>query len=134
MHIQRAHTPAQFDALADDWNRLCADVPFRRWEWNRAWWRQYGQGHELFILCVYDVAGALIGIAPWYLEQTPGAGRVIRFLGSGEACSEYATIMIAPAHEAAVCDAIVEWLSRAECSGADHVSDNQWDQIGRAHV
>jgi CelD/BcsL family acetyltransferase involved in cellulose biosynthesis len=133
MHIRRARTPAEFDALADRWNHLSGDVPFRRWEWNRAWWRHYGQTHELFVLTVYDNAGLLVGLAPWYMEQTPGAGRVIRFLGSGEVCSEYATLLIEPGHEVDVCSTLVQWLADA-VSDSTHDSENRWDLLELAGV
>jgi CelD/BcsL family acetyltransferase involved in cellulose biosynthesis len=134
MQIQRARTFEELDALSTSWNDLSGDVPFRRWEWSSAWWRHYAQGQELFVLAAYDRDSHLVGLAPWYLEQTAGAGRVIRFLGSGEVCSDYTTLLIEPGHESAVCSAIVEYLSNAGNGPAAGSPDNRWDLLELAGI
>jgi CelD/BcsL family acetyltransferase involved in cellulose biosynthesis len=129
MQIQRVCTLAELNALADRWNQLSRNVPFRRCEWNSAWWRHYGHGHELFVLGVYDRGARLVGLAPWYLEQSSGAGRVIRFLGSGEVCSDYTSLLIEPGEESSVTTAIVQWLAGAESVVAGGSPDSRWDLL-----
>jgi CelD/BcsL family acetyltransferase involved in cellulose biosynthesis len=129
MQVQRARTTAELAALRDDWNRLSNDVPFRCWEWNNAWWQHYGQPHELFVLAVYDDARLLVGVAPWYCEQTSGAGRVLRFLGSGEVCSDYTTVLAAPGSEPAVCAALVDWLTATSGDVRNANEDHRWDLL-----
>jgi CelD/BcsL family acetyltransferase involved in cellulose biosynthesis len=65
------------------------------------------------VLGVLDAAGRLIGIAPWYLDNSTWQGRVVRFLGTGEVCSEYLTVLTVPGQEDAVVAALADWLSCA---------------------
>ena len=96
----------EFGALACVWNSLAGSMPFRSFEWAESWWRHYREpGWQTYLLKVEDAAGQLVGIAPWYLSRSPIAGRAIRFLGSGEACSEYQSILARPGHEAVVATA-----------------------------
>jgi CelD/BcsL family acetyltransferase involved in cellulose biosynthesis len=99
-------------AVSEDWNRLAGDIPFRRADWLATWWRYYQQPTtELCVLAVETEAGELIGLAPWYIETTAARGRVIQFLGSGEVCSDYVTILSAPQREDEVAAEICTWLS-----------------------
>ena len=84
MHITRHHDFASLASSLSIWNELAHGVPFRRWDWLEAWWRNYGcddQGkakpnHRLFVLTVHDDDGNLVGIAPWYqLRTRSGAAR-----------------------------------------------------------
>jgi len=98
--------------LADRWNRLAADVPFRRWEWVDSWWRHYRRpGMSAYVLLVRDVAGELVGVLPCYLAGGPFLERTIRLLGSGEICSDYLTLLAEPGLEQAVAEAVARRLS-----------------------
>jgi CelD/BcsL family acetyltransferase involved in cellulose biosynthesis len=112
-------------ALADlggPWNALAGEVTFRRWEWLEAWWRHYHrEGMELFVLAVRDGDGELVGLAPWYIDRSARKGRVVRFLGSGEVCSDYLTLLTMPGCGAAVARRVATWLND---EGAD-----RWDLI-----
>ena len=57
---------------------------------------------RLAVLCVFDDADSLMGIAPWYLDCSAMHGRVLRPLGSGEVCSDYLGVLCHPAAEEAV--------------------------------
>ena len=80
MHVKRIHSLQNQPNLAASWNALANDIPFRSWEWLTTWWKHYGDGHELFVLLVHDDQEKLLGIAPWYVQQRGGAGRVVQFL------------------------------------------------------
>jgi CelD/BcsL family acetyltransferase involved in cellulose biosynthesis len=122
--IEAASLPGN---LADDWNRLADDVPCRRWEWLEPWWRHYSTpSDELFVLVVHGPQGEVLGIAPWYLSRSLSHGRVVRFLGSGDVCSDYLTILTRPETQSFVIDEIVEFLSN---EAAD-----EWDQLELAGV
>jgi CelD/BcsL family acetyltransferase involved in cellulose biosynthesis len=119
--------------LADSWNALAGDVPFRRWEWLEAWWRHYRRkGMELFVLSVRDDDGELVGLAPWYLSRSNGAGRVVRFLGSGQVCSDELTIFSAPGCGDVVAQHIARWLSSDSAGLWDAIvldgvrADDEW--------
>jgi CelD/BcsL family acetyltransferase involved in cellulose biosynthesis len=137
----------ELQALAPAWNELARDVPFRSWQWLGAWWRHYGPGddeagrrRELFVPAIRDAAGALVGLAPWYLERRPARGNVVRFLGSGEVCTDYATVLCRSGQESEVAAALADWLFEQRSSeqqqserttagrdGPPH--DARWDRL-----
>ena len=93
------------------WNRLAADIPFRRWEWCTSWWLNYGGANRsLLVLLVTDAEGTLVGVAPWFLETNVISGRTIRFLGSGEVCSDYTSVLAACGQEQLVAQMVANWL------------------------
>ena len=106
---------------ATAWDELAAGVPFRSWAWLSTWWRNYSAIGQLYVLGVFD-RGHLIGIAPWYERMTLQHGRVLRCLGDGEVCSEYATILCEPGVEELVASTLADWLTRAG-------RRDQWDLI-----
>lgn len=105
---------------------MAGSVPFRTWDWLEAWWRHYGDvestdgSTSLLVLTVEEV-GKCIGIMPWYVWCSPWSGRTIRFLGTGEVCSEYLAPMAAVGKDARVVEAVAEWL---DCDGA-----SLWDMV-----
>jgi CelD/BcsL family acetyltransferase involved in cellulose biosynthesis len=104
-------------ALARAWNALAGDIPFRGWEWYERWWRHYRDPHSrLMVLSVSDERGEIVGIAPWYVRRSLRQGRVVRFLASGEVCSDYLTILAEPELADAVATRLADWLA-AEGAG-----------------
>ncbi len=119
---------------------MARGVPFRRWEWLESWWRQYGPelgqeraSRELFVLAVFDARETLLGLAPWYLERSASKGRVVRFLGSGEVCSEYLSLLWADGQQETVARGLAKWLT--ESTKAKHYdregdqSSDRWDVL-----
>jgi CelD/BcsL family acetyltransferase involved in cellulose biosynthesis len=130
MQVKRISSTAELAALAGQWTCLARGVPFRSWQWLIAWWRHFGQRGELFVLSVRDPRGTLVGIAPWYMQRCGARGRVLRFLGSGEVCSDYLSILSTPEHEEAVTAAIAQWLSDAASPHASNgARNNNWDLL-----
>ncbi len=112
-------------------------MPFRRWEWVETWWRHYGcdesgrprRGYQLLLLAVSADDGKLLGVAPWYrLAGTSGA-LAVHFLGDGEVCSDYLSVLCAPEQEAVVAAALADWLS-APAAEESH----RWDRLELAGV
>jgi CelD/BcsL family acetyltransferase involved in cellulose biosynthesis len=102
--------------LAAHWNALARGVPFRSWCWLAAWWRHYGQpprnaGRRLFVLAVY-------------VESHPGRREVVRFLGSGDVCSDYLSILALPGREQEVAVALADWLC-----GDSPAADGDWTTL-----
>ncbi len=87
---------AEFVTIRDEWNRLSGAEPLLRHEWFYSWWKHFGRHHRLAIVLVRD-ENAIRAIAPWYLAHDPLLGRVVRFLGSGKACTDYQRILADPA-------------------------------------
>ena len=111
--VERICTDSELDSLRTDWNWLAADVPFRRFEWLATWWRHYRQpGSDLFVLTARDSNRELIGILPLYLHRSLRHGRVLRFLGSGEICSDYLTLLSVKGAEHEVASEISSHLTQ----------------------
>lgn len=117
MRVEIATTWEELTAVFDDWNRLARGVPFRSFPWLAGWWKHYGSldkssTRQLLVLLIRDNHGALRGVAPWYLEHSVAAGRVIKFLGSGEVFSDYLSLLSENGYETAVALRIAEFLDR----------------------
>jgi CelD/BcsL family acetyltransferase involved in cellulose biosynthesis len=114
-----------------EWETLAGDTVFRSWTWLRTWWRHYGDADARRELRVYlaftDVAAepaSLAAVLPCYLETSWSQGRVLRFLGDGEVCSDHLGLLAAnsPANQAAA-------------SIATHLAEsNDWDLLDLAAV
>ena len=127
IEVQQLASVDSLAPLRPAWNALARGVPFRNFDWLESWWRLYGAGpgKELFALAVFDGNRELIGLAPWYLEGS-AAGRVIRFLGSGEVCSDYLTVLCRPRREEDVTQALADWLCGFTSFSGGRPA---WDQI-----
>ncbi len=118
------------------WNELAGGVPFRLWQWAEAWWRHYGcdvngrpkRFQQLFVLTVANGEGRIVGIAPWHRLQSRSGSRIVRFLGDGEVCSDYLTILCRSENEAAVTNALADWLTDAAINDSSN-KDCRWDRL-----
>ncbi len=117
---------------AESWDRLARGVPFRSWAWLSSWWRHYGLqspsdlGTRLMVLGVLDASGRLAGVAPWYLSRSTAKGWVLRWLGSGEVCSDHASVLCIPDDADRVTEALAAYLTGPQCAaGARH----GWDLL-----
>jgi len=74
---------ADLTALTDEWNALLDDsaqssFSVRPW-WMLSWWRHFApDGARLRVIVCRDAGGALIGLAPLYLDPS---ARELRFIG-----------------------------------------------------
>ncbi len=94
------------------WDVLGGGVPFRSWDWNLSWARHYClMSARPWVLAVRDGQGKLVGLAPWQMNRSRLRGRVVSFLGSGEVCSDYLSLLAAPEHRESVARTVAEWLS-----------------------
>ncbi|NLE39267.1 MAG: GNAT family N-acetyltransferase [Pirellulaceae bacterium] len=120
MRVFPARTLDELEPLADDWDRLSGGMPFRSWAWLSTWWRHYGNDQaddrQLCVPCVFDHHDRLVGVAPWYTSRSRAWGCVIRFLGDGEVCSDYLSVLCQAGLEDDVAQALADWLL-ARCSG-----------------
>ncbi|HID76823.1 MAG TPA: hypothetical protein EYP56_12615, partial [Planctomycetaceae bacterium] len=136
MRVVRYVNIEDLKRLSAQWDRLARGVPFRTWAWASTWWRHYGSDApsrgadpELFVLVVFDDAGRPVGIAPWYCCTSLAHGRIVRFLGSGEVCSDYLSLLCLPGSESLVATAVAEWLADGRRKRQD-----RWDLIELAGV
>lgn len=135
---------AELERLAPQWQAIAGGVPFREPAWLLTWWRHYGPPHatdrgrrELFVIVVEtdpqtSATGRpeLVGLAPLFVEFRPLGGRVVRFLGSGEVCSDHLSILARPDCKAEVAAAVGEFLCTTLGKTALHsAADSYWDRI-----
>ncbi len=91
----------ELEALRDHWDvllkRSASDNLFLSWEWISTWSRVYLKGDHLFVIVVYE-GEEPVAIAPWWQEERRLAGfstlRRLRFLGTGNVCSDYLDIIV----------------------------------------
>jgi CelD/BcsL family acetyltransferase involved in cellulose biosynthesis len=96
------------------WNRLSARSPLQTWEWLSNWWteigaRQSGVQNRLLIAIVTNSGDEVIGIAPLYV-QSSWIGRMLRILGDGRACSDYAQVLVAGHAQQEVSNLLANWI------------------------
>lgn len=121
---------SRFDDLpgrADAWNRLAAGQPMRGWDWQSLWWQHYRdrcRGGELYLAAVLD-GEDLVAVAPWYRTACPWRGRMLRFLGGYEVCSDYLGVLCDEAHRGPALAALSDWLAQQGSSGGP----DAWDQL-----
>lgn len=144
LEVFQLSTLAEFASLHSRWNELAGNVPTRRWEWLEGWWRAYGNtsgshshggdaapDKELYLLAVFEAPDRLVAIAPWYIQHSVNYGRTLRFLGSGEVCTDDSTVLCQPGYERAVAEAIARSLSDP-LHVAEWLTQNSvrhWDRI-----
>jgi CelD/BcsL family acetyltransferase involved in cellulose biosynthesis len=132
IRIERLSTAGELSSLRGSWNALDRGVPFRSFEWLESWWQAYGVGSdkELLALAAFDQDGQLVGLAPWYLGPAPH--RAIRFLGSGEVCSDYLTVLCRTGCEDQVTLALADWL----CAAPDGANNQRpsWELLELAGI
>src|SRR5437660_5029521 len=67
------------DALVsrEEWDQLlhssASDVVFMTWQWQTVWWQHFGaqEGCQLHLLAIRDERGALLSIAPLFVDSAP---------------------------------------------------------------
>ncbi|MEZ6136653.1 MAG: GNAT family N-acetyltransferase [Pirellulaceae bacterium] len=103
-------------AATQQWREL-AKTPLQSPEWMLNWWAAYqSPNSRAVILLVYNDRDdrQLIGVAPFMLRNCWSFGRVLRFLGSGSACTDYQDLLSVPGREVMVADAVADWLISGE--------------------
>ncbi len=115
LNIEVCTTPDVFDALGDEWNALLnrspANLIFLTREWQQTWWEAYHPG-DLWIVVGRDDDGALLGIAPWFVERRPDE-RVIRTIGCVDV-TDYLEIIAAETLEKPFFVALARHLAATE--------------------
>ncbi|MBI1248601.1 GNAT family N-acetyltransferase [bacterium] len=106
------------DSLFVEWERLAGSRLFLAPGWLMTWWKHYREpGDQLHLITVRDTDGWLIGLAPWFKRQTWWGGNEIRFLGTGEVCSDYLSILAKPGEDETVVNAVSHLLVQ----GVSHI-------------
>ncbi|MFN8472091.1 MAG: GNAT family N-acetyltransferase [Anaerolineae bacterium] len=122
MRVDVLTDAAAFETLRPDWNRLLArsatNVPFMTWEWQSASWDALGEG-VLRIITARDDENRLLGIAPLYLDTSPGSPRTLAFTGGVEV-ADYLDCIVERGAEDTVYPALGEALAQMA---------DEWDRL-----
>lgn len=82
--VQAYRTSDVFSDLRSEWDTLLTQAAsnhvFVTWEWQSTWWDVYHPG-DLWVLTVRNPEGQLVGIAPWFIQETHKMGRTVRSIG-----------------------------------------------------
>jgi CelD/BcsL family acetyltransferase involved in cellulose biosynthesis len=96
LEIETIENPEALGALAPEWNALLARMSLRTPSksplWQLTWWRHFGSRrsvaacHDMRVITLRDVGGALVAVAPMMLTRRPGYGpalvRELQFFGA----------------------------------------------------
>lgn len=99
MQYECIRTPEGFAALRPEWDGLLAasanNEIFLTWEWLHTWWGAYHPG-DLFIWAARDERGVLVGLAPYFIDLSDPAERVVRPIGCVDV-TDYLDLIYLPA-------------------------------------
>jgi CelD/BcsL family acetyltransferase involved in cellulose biosynthesis len=119
--------PSVFDALRDSWDSLVerstANLPFNRLVWHESWWAAYAPG-RLWVITFTSAEGNLLGIAPFFVEDDPDVGRVVRFIGHVDV-TDYMDLIFDHDHAEALYQQLAEFLAG---------QSGEFDAIGLANL
>ncbi|MBX3433987.1 MAG: GNAT family N-acetyltransferase [Pirellulales bacterium] len=110
------------------WDGLAGDCTFRTWRWLSTWWKHYGERDPrrrktLRVLLAIDDDGLgepqLAAALPCYVDSHPVAGRTVRLLGDGEACSDHLGLLARPGRARAAAAELASQL----------MHDGDWDLL-----
>lgn len=140
MQVELITTWNDLAVLELEWNAIAGGSPFRSWDWLATWWKHYGKvltpncDHvtqsndcQLYVLAAFDDGAErrLIGVAPWYLDRTRIKGNVVRWLGSGEVCTDHLSLVCQPEDAERVAAAVADALT---------ARFDDWDRIDLSAV
>ncbi|MCO8124379.1 GNAT family N-acetyltransferase [Stieleria sp. TO1_6] len=111
--------------LADNqtWDGLAGAVPFRQSAWLEPWWEHFGSSLEPYVLVATDQNESIRGILPLFRCQSAGA-RGLSMIGSGDACSDYVSILCQPSDSQQVTGQMAKFLVNAY-----HQREDSWDYL-----
>ena len=112
MQLEHFFTPAGFDALKPDWNRLlqtsAVNTVFSTWEWQTVWWRHLGAG-EPWLMAARGDDGSRVAIFPCFRATNAAGERQVRLIGCADV-ADYLDPIIAGGQESAALAAFLQAL------------------------
>lgn len=119
MNTEIISTLTAAEQLKSEWRDLAGLHPFHSPEWCVSWFKHCAGVGNLCLISERDDDGQLVGLAPFIRDITPLHTR-IRFLGCGQACTDYTSIFVkddGEAIHARICDALDKIIrQRPKCS------------------
>jgi CelD/BcsL family acetyltransferase involved in cellulose biosynthesis/peptidoglycan/xylan/chitin deacetylase (PgdA/CDA1 family) len=106
----------ELQELAPQWNdllsRSAADTVFLTWQWCETWWKNYHDGHEIFVVAAFE-GKEIAGIAPLFCEEVRQYGKTwrrLRLIGDGSHDSDYLDFFAKRGREKEVMRAFARFL------------------------
>jgi CelD/BcsL family acetyltransferase involved in cellulose biosynthesis len=106
LRVEVIRDPEALDAIEPDWNELLRTsdaTVFQSFEWQRTWWRHFGErrrGAGLHLVTVRD-GSTLVAVAPLWIDRSRLLGlapvRRLRWIGCGD--SDYLDVLAARGRE-----------------------------------
>ena len=93
-----------------DWWADHAPTPLQSPAWLLSWWEAFARPSEQLALMVARLDGQVIGLVPLYLTRAAGVVRVLQWLGSGRACTDFQSIISAPQDQLLMQELLADWL------------------------
>ena len=110
LQISRIPAAPALVPFLDAWRELAAGAPMRSPEWLLGWWESFATPDDaLSILLCHEPGGALVGLAPLYLQK-PGENGTFRLLGAADNCTHHSDWLAVPGWEARVGTAVARFL------------------------
>ncbi len=108
--VERLEDASQTIALSDFWNGM-ADTPLQSSEWLMTWWEHFRSINSQLCILVVRRGEEPIGLAPFAIRNSWGFGRMVGFLGSGKACTDFQTILSDPKDAEVVAHQVAAWFT-----------------------
>ncbi len=128
-------TLEDFETARDIWEQFEVD-PLNSFSWNLAWWNAFHTHGELHLI-KFERMGVVVGLAPLYLDRWFGLKR-LRFLASGDACTDYVDLICDPKHYELCTYSLAEYIREKqfdvvelECTRNDHLAILLEQYLGR---
>ena len=119
LRVEVIGDPVALDAIEHDWNELLRTsdaTVFQSFEWQRTWWRHFGErrrGARLHVVTIRD-GSTLVAVAPLWLETSRLLGlapvRRLRWIGCGD--SDYLHLLVARGREEECVERVAAVLAR----------------------
>ena len=119
LRVEVLGDPEALDGIEPDWNELLRTsdaTVFQSFEWQRTWWRHFGErrrGARLHVLTIRD-GSTLVAVAPLWLERSRLLGlapvRRLRWIGCGD--SDYLDLLVARGREKECVERVAAALAR----------------------
>jgi CelD/BcsL family acetyltransferase involved in cellulose biosynthesis len=119
LRVEVLRDPEALDAIEHDWNELLRTsdaTVFQSFEWQRTWWRHFGERRRdarLHVLTIRD-GSALVAVAPLWIETSRLLGivpsRRLLYVGRGD--SDYLDVLAARGRERECVERIAWALAR----------------------
>lgn len=89
------HSLEELRSILETWEQFEAD-PMNSFGWNHSWWQAFNESGDLHLV-TFERDGKVVGIGPLYVDRWFMFKR-LRFLASGNVCSDYVDIICDPKH------------------------------------